>query len=139
MIETTGTFKHIKTILSREGFDPSKIKSPLYFCDPSIGNYVPLDSILYDKIIRGQVKLWNYVMYKIVHWFSCVDNRTIDIVVNRLYLYLVYIVLYSMLQNRLGGLELMIHPLVEYLNWSRCSHVYRSWYQWIWHAMDTCY
>jgi len=55
-IETTGTFKYRKADLVGEGFDPSKVKEPLYVRLPGEG-YQPLDADLYRRIEAGDVKL----------------------------------------------------------------------------------
>ena len=56
-IEVTGTFKHRKVDLVKEGFDPAKIAEPLYFNDMIAGAFVPLDEDIYEKIARGEVRL----------------------------------------------------------------------------------
>ena len=56
-MEITGTFKHRKVDLVREGFDPARIADPLYFRDPEKGAYVPLDPGLYERIQSGQVRI----------------------------------------------------------------------------------
>ena len=56
-METTGTFKHRKVDLVREGFDPSRIPDALYFRDPSLGRYVPLDATGHEAILSGSVRL----------------------------------------------------------------------------------
>ena len=56
-IEVTGTFKHRKVELVKEGFDPSVIKEPLYFLDPVDGQYVPLRKELHDRIVAGEIRL----------------------------------------------------------------------------------
>ena len=43
-MEITGTFKHRKVDLVREGFDPRKIPDAIYFRDAAAGRYVPLDA-----------------------------------------------------------------------------------------------
>ncbi len=55
-IETTGTFKYRKVDLVEEGFDPEKVKEPLYFKEPGAG-YVPLDAALCTRICDGEFKL----------------------------------------------------------------------------------
>jgi len=55
-IETTGTFKQRKMDLVREGFDPGRVKAPLYVRLPDKG-YVPLRPALFKKIAEGQVRL----------------------------------------------------------------------------------
>ncbi len=56
-LEITGTFKYRKADMVEQGFDPAKIKHPLYFDDSSAGAYVPLDAALYQRIISGGVRL----------------------------------------------------------------------------------
>lgn len=56
-IETTGTFKHRKVDLVREGFDPDSVREPLYFRDDSEKTYVPLDAELYARIVEGDVRV----------------------------------------------------------------------------------
>lgn len=55
-IETTGTFKYRKIDLVQEGFDPAKIKDPLYFRDPSKG-YIKLTKAVHAKILASGYKL----------------------------------------------------------------------------------
>ena len=54
--ETTGTFKYRKTDLVEDGFDPSKVKEPLYFRVPGEG-YQPLDMAMRKRIMAGEFKL----------------------------------------------------------------------------------
>jgi fatty-acyl-CoA synthase len=56
-IEITSTFKHKKSDLVREGYDPDAITDPLYFHDPRSRAFVPLDRTLHDQIERGQMRL----------------------------------------------------------------------------------
>jgi fatty-acyl-CoA synthase len=56
-LESTGTFKPRKQELQREGFDPTQIRDPLYFDDPRVGAYVPLDATLYADIAAGRIRL----------------------------------------------------------------------------------
>jgi acyl-CoA synthetase (AMP-forming)/AMP-acid ligase II len=51
----TGTFKHQKVDYRSEGYDPSRVKDPLYFLDGE--RYVPLDAALYEKIAAGTTRL----------------------------------------------------------------------------------
>jgi fatty-acyl-CoA synthase len=55
-IEVTGTFKHRKVELVKEGFDPAAISDPLFFLDGERG-YVPLDAALHEKIVSGQQRV----------------------------------------------------------------------------------
>jgi fatty-acyl-CoA synthase len=56
-MEVTGTFKHRKVELVKEGFDPSTISEPLYFNCPEQKKYVPIDQALYNKIHNGEFRL----------------------------------------------------------------------------------
>lgn len=53
---TTGTFKHVKTNLREEGFDPAKVKDALYFLEEG-KRYVPLDDALYRRIVGREIRL----------------------------------------------------------------------------------
>jgi fatty-acyl-CoA synthase len=55
-METTGTFKLRKMDLIADGYDPAKIKGPLFFHDPKRG-YVKLTKAVHDKISGGVVKV----------------------------------------------------------------------------------
>jgi fatty-acyl-CoA synthase len=55
-IETTGTFKHRKLDLVRDGFDPTRVKAPLYVRLPTKG-YVRLKPALYRKIAAGETRI----------------------------------------------------------------------------------
>ncbi len=56
-IEATGTFKHIKVKLQKEGFDPSKVSEPLYLLDPEKPAYLPLKAAKYKAIMGGKALL----------------------------------------------------------------------------------
>jgi fatty-acyl-CoA synthase len=56
-IEVTGTFKHRKVELARQGFDPASLPDPVLFSDAAAGRYVPLERALYDRIVAGEVRL----------------------------------------------------------------------------------
>ena len=56
-IAVTATFKHQKTELTREGFDPSATSEAIYFDDPSRQAYVRLDGALFERIKAGAVRL----------------------------------------------------------------------------------
>jgi fatty-acyl-CoA synthase len=56
-IEATGTFKPRKQDLMSGGFDPSKVKDPLYFDDSRSKKYVPLDAALYAAIEAGTMRV----------------------------------------------------------------------------------
>jgi fatty-acyl-CoA synthase len=55
-LDTTGTFKVRKVDLVADGFDPAKIKGPLFFHDPKRG-YVKVTKAVYDKIAGGLIKV----------------------------------------------------------------------------------
>ena len=56
-MEITGTFKHRKVDLVREGFDPAKLTDRIYLRDPEKGRYVPLDPGRFEQIESGQLRL----------------------------------------------------------------------------------
>lgn len=56
-MDVTGTFKHRKIDLVREGFDPAKLSDRLYFRDPAEGRYVPLELSHFEKIEAGEIRL----------------------------------------------------------------------------------
>jgi fatty-acyl-CoA synthase len=55
-IETTGTFKVRKMDLVADGYDPAKVKGPLFFHDTRRG-YVKVTKAVYDRIVGGLVKV----------------------------------------------------------------------------------
>jgi fatty-acyl-CoA synthase len=55
-IEITGTFKHRKVELVKEGFDPAVVRDPLFFLDGERG-YVPLDAALCERIVSGEQRV----------------------------------------------------------------------------------
>jgi fatty-acyl-CoA synthase len=55
-IETTGTFKMRKMDLVADGYDPAKVRGPLFFHDPKRG-YVKITRLMYEKIASGLVKV----------------------------------------------------------------------------------
>lgn len=56
-LEVTGTFKHRKLDLVREGFDPARLPDRLFFRDPDKRRYVPLDASAFRRIESGQIRL----------------------------------------------------------------------------------
>jgi len=56
-LDLTGTYKLKKRKLQAEGFDPNVIVDPLFFLDNKEGKFVPLTIELYDKILKGQIRL----------------------------------------------------------------------------------
>jgi len=53
----TSTLKHIKYVLRKDGFDPTKIEDPVYFWDRHTKQYKVLDEDLYTDIVGGNVRL----------------------------------------------------------------------------------
>ena len=56
-IDVTSTFKHKKSDLAREGFDPTATSDALYFDDQERQAYVPLDAALHARIVTGGIRL----------------------------------------------------------------------------------
>jgi fatty-acyl-CoA synthase len=56
-MEITGTFKHRKVDLVREGFDPSQLTDPVHFLDPAQGRYVLLDAATCEAIRTGRIRI----------------------------------------------------------------------------------
>jgi fatty-acyl-CoA synthase len=56
-LEATGTFKPRKQDLMQAGFDPSRVKDPLYFDEARSQRYVPMDAALYGAILDGKVRI----------------------------------------------------------------------------------
>jgi fatty-acyl-CoA synthase len=56
-MEVTGTFKHRKVELVKEGYDPTSVADPLYFLDPVTSQYVRLTKELHDRINAGEIRL----------------------------------------------------------------------------------
>jgi len=54
-IDSTNSFKQIKTQLQKEGFDPALVKDPLYFLDPQQANYISLQPDVYEAIIKHEI------------------------------------------------------------------------------------
>ncbi len=52
-IEITGTFKHRKVELAREGFDPALISDPLFMRDATTGRYLPLDAARHAEVVAA--------------------------------------------------------------------------------------
>ncbi|MBW2417450.1 MAG: long-chain-acyl-CoA synthetase [Deltaproteobacteria bacterium] len=55
-IETTGTFKHKKMDLVKQGFDPLEVLDLLYFADPESHAFAPLDRKLHDRLVAGEFR-----------------------------------------------------------------------------------
>jgi len=56
-MKTTASFKHVKTHLQKEGFDPAQVSDPLFYLDLASGNYLPLDEEGYRRIAAGEIRL----------------------------------------------------------------------------------
>jgi fatty-acyl-CoA synthase len=54
--EVTGTFKYRKIDLVADGFDPDKVKGPVFYRNPAKG-YVRLTRPTYQKIVSGELRL----------------------------------------------------------------------------------
>jgi len=54
-LEVTATFKHTKSALVREGYDPAAVEDAIYFNDREREAFVRLDQSLYDRIQIGQL------------------------------------------------------------------------------------
>ncbi len=55
--DTTSTFKFKKTNLVKAGFDPAKISEPIFYADPTTGEYSSIDAKVYAAILAGTVRL----------------------------------------------------------------------------------
>ena len=56
-LEITATFKQRKVDLVAEGFDPVRIRDPIFFNDPQRGAFEPIDEVLYQNFLGGKVRL----------------------------------------------------------------------------------
>ena len=56
-LEATATFKHTKTSLQHEGFDPAATSDAIYFDDPARKAFVRLDGALFARIAAGKVRV----------------------------------------------------------------------------------
>ena len=56
-LEVTATFKHTKSSLVREGYNPAVVGDAIYFNDRERQAFVRLDKSLYDRIQIGQLRL----------------------------------------------------------------------------------
>jgi fatty-acyl-CoA synthase len=56
-IDVTSTFKHKKSDLARESFDPAATSDTLYFDDQERQAYVSLDAALHARIATGGIRL----------------------------------------------------------------------------------
>ena len=55
-LELTGTFKLRKQDLMLEGYDPARVRDPLFFDDPKGKQYAPLDVSAYEKLHREDLR-----------------------------------------------------------------------------------
>ena len=56
-LEITATFKQRKVDLVAEGFDPMRVRDPIFFNDPQRGAFEPIDEVLYQNFLGGKVRL----------------------------------------------------------------------------------
>ena len=56
-LETTATFKHQKSELVSEGYDPATTADAIYFSEPSVRAFVRMDSALLARLQAGQIRL----------------------------------------------------------------------------------
>jgi fatty-acyl-CoA synthase len=56
-LQVTSTFKHTKTNLVSDGYDPSVTTEPIYFNDPEKKAFVRLDEALFSQIQAGNIRL----------------------------------------------------------------------------------
>jgi acyl-CoA synthetase (AMP-forming)/AMP-acid ligase II len=56
-LTTTGTFKHRKVALREQGYDPGRVRDPLFVRLPDRAAYVPLTPEIYDRICQGALRL----------------------------------------------------------------------------------
>lgn len=56
-LEMTATFKQRKVDLVSDGFDPLRIRDPIFFADPRQASYTPIDEPLYQDICAGKLRL----------------------------------------------------------------------------------
>jgi fatty-acyl-CoA synthase len=56
-LAATGTFKPKKQELIREGCDPGLVGDPVYFDDPRVQAYVPLDAGTYTALGEGKIRI----------------------------------------------------------------------------------
>ncbi|HXX03579.1 MAG TPA: long-chain-acyl-CoA synthetase [Xanthobacteraceae bacterium] len=55
-LSATGTFKHNKIELQRDGYNPDATSDPIYFDDPGKNAFVRLDPALYARIQSGKLR-----------------------------------------------------------------------------------
>uniref|UniRef100_A0A8D0GJL6 Long-chain-fatty-acid--CoA ligase n=1 Tax=Sphenodon punctatus TaxID=8508 RepID=A0A8D0GJL6_SPHPU len=57
LLSLEGTFKFQKTRLQREGYDPHQTADRLFFLDLKLGEYVPLDECVFERLRTGKAAL----------------------------------------------------------------------------------
>ena len=55
--DRTGTFKYKKTDLVKDGYDPTKIKDPIYFASGDEKKYLNLDQESFNKINSREIRV----------------------------------------------------------------------------------
>ena len=55
-VDKTGTFKLKKVELRNDGYNPSVVNDKLFYFDSKAGQYVPLNSEIYDNIVKGKIR-----------------------------------------------------------------------------------
>jgi fatty-acyl-CoA synthase len=56
-LDTTGTFKHQKDELAREGYDPAATDDAIYFHDAQEQTYLRMDIARFRLLRNGQMRL----------------------------------------------------------------------------------
>ncbi len=56
-MEITGTFKHRKVDLVKEGYDPASLADPLYWLNPENKRYEVLDVDTHQRLVGGAIKV----------------------------------------------------------------------------------
>jgi citronellyl-CoA synthetase len=53
-MDTTGTFKLVKSELRRQGYDPDQVADPLYVLKPGATRYEPLERAYAATVLAGE-------------------------------------------------------------------------------------
>ncbi|KAM9352341.1 long-chain fatty acid transport protein 2-like [Symphorus nematophorus] len=56
-LQVTGTYKHMKTKLVEEGFNPNQVTDPLYFLDENEKNYILLTLDIFNSVTSGEIRI----------------------------------------------------------------------------------
>ena len=56
-MDITGTYRMKKVDYQREGFDPARVRDPVYFWDAARQSYVPLTPAIHQQILDAKLKL----------------------------------------------------------------------------------